>query len=69
MGCNEEYKRKEIMLDDMEVLFPDQERYKTEDKETLIAILKDKDRLIERLWRELKDAREQIGYHIEELKG
>lgn len=48
-----------IMLDDMKVLFPDTERYEKEDKEILIAILKDKDKLIERLWFELKATREQ----------
>ena len=48
-----------IMLDDMKVLFPDTERYEKEDKEMLIAILKDKDKLIERLWFELKATREQ----------
>lgn len=51
--------RNKIELDDTEVLFPDQKRYEAEDKEMLIAILHDKDRLIERLWFELKATREQ----------
>jgi len=48
-----------IELDDMEVLFPNQEEYETADKEMLIAMLHDKDNLIERLWFELKATREQ----------
>lgn len=62
--------RNKIELDDMEVLFPDQKRYEAEDKEMLIAILHDKDRLIERLWFELKATREQeelCREYIEEL--
>lgn len=62
--------RNKIELDDMEVLFPDQKRYENEDKETLIAILQDKDRLIERLWFELIATREQeelCREHIKEL--
>lgn len=61
-----------IMLDDIKVLFPDTERYEKEDKETLIAILKDKDKLIERLWFELKATREQEQLcrdYIVKLKG
>ena len=49
-----------IILDDMKVLYPDTEVYETEDKETLIARLKDKDNLIKRLWFELKNTREQV---------
>lgn len=56
---NEQNTNNEIQLNDMEVLFPDEERYETEDKEMLIAILKDKDTLIRRLWLELKATREQ----------
>lgn len=51
--------RNKIELNDIEILFPDQESYETEDKDMLIAILRDKDRLIERLWFELKATREQ----------
>ena len=61
-----------IMLDDTKVLFPDTERYEKENKEMLIAILKDKDKLIERLWFELKATREQEQLcrdYIVELKG
>ena len=56
---NEQYTNNEIQLNNMEVLFPNQERYETEDKEMLIAMLKDKDSLIEKLWFELKATREQ----------
>lgn len=56
---NEQNTNKEIQLNDMEILFPDEEKYETEDKEMLIAILKDKDTLIRRLWFELKATREQ----------
>lgn len=62
--------RNRIELDDMEVLFPDKERYNVEDKDILIAILHDKDRLIGRLWFELKATREQeklCREYIEEL--
>ena len=48
-----------LELDDNEVLFPNQEEYETDDKEMLIARLKDKDKLIEKLWLELKGTREQ----------
>ena len=61
-----------IMLDDMKVLFPDTERYEKEDKEMLIAMLKDKDKLIERLWFELKATREREqlckDYIVEKFK-
>lgn len=56
---NETYADSRIELDDMEVLFPNQEEYEAEDKDMLIAILHDKDKLIERLWFELKATREQ----------
>lgn len=56
---NETYTDSRIELDDMEVLFPNQEEYEAEDKDMLIAILHDKDKLIERLWFELKATREQ----------
>ena len=49
-----------IQLNDMEVLFPNQDEYKTADREMLIADLKDKDRLIEKLWFELKETREEL---------
>ena len=48
-----------IELDDMKVMYSNQERYETENKEMLIAMLKDRDNLIERLWFELKATREQ----------
>lgn len=60
--------RNRIELNDMEVLFPDQEKYEAEDKDMLIAILHDKDRLIERLWFELKATREQEELCIEHIK-
>ena len=53
-----------ILIDDIAL------RYEAEDKEMLIAILHDKDRLIERLWFELKATREQeelCREYIEEL--
>ena len=56
---NETYTDNRIELNDMEVLFPDQKKYEAEDKDMLIAILHDKDKLIERLWFELKATREQ----------
>ena len=57
MGENTNYKG--IELKDEDVLFPNQEEYETDDRELLIARLKDKDNLIARLWSELKGAREQ----------
>ena len=48
-----------VELNDAEVLFPDKEEYETADRELLIAMLHDKDRLIEKLWFEVKAAREQ----------
>lgn len=56
---NERCTNNEIQLNDMEILYPNQERYETEDKEMLVAMLKDKDSLISRLWCELKATREQ----------
>ena len=63
--------RNKIELNDIEVLYPDRERYDTEDKDVLIAILHDKDNLISRLWFELKATREQeelCREYIEELR-
>ena len=57
-----------IQLDDMKVLFPDTEKYEAEDREMLIAILKDKDKLIERLWFELKGTREEVELLKEHIK-
>lgn len=57
-----------IQLDDMKVLFPDTEKYEAEDKEMLIAILKDKDKLIEQLWFELKGTREEVELLKEHIK-
>lgn len=57
-----------IQLDDMKVLFPDTEKYEAEDKEMLIAILKDKDKLIEQLWFELKGTREEVELLKEQIK-
>lgn len=57
-----------IQLDDMKVLFPDTERYEAENKEILIAILKDKDKLIEQLWFELKGTREEVELLKEHIK-
>ena len=59
LRMNETYTDNRIELNDMEVLFPDQKKYEAEDKDMLIAILHDKDKLIERLWFELKATREQ----------
>lgn len=59
-----------IELDDLEVLFPNAEKYEKEDKEMLLAILKDRDNLIKNLWFELKAAREQeelLKKHINEM--
>lgn len=53
------YTEDKVELDDMKVLFPNQKEYETEDTEALISMLHDKDKLIERLWFELKDTREQ----------
>lgn len=57
-----------IQLDDMKVLFPNTEKYEAEDKEMLIAILKDKDKLIEQLWFELKGTREEVELLKEHIK-
>ena len=48
-----------INLDDMEVMFPEsKEKYEDDSKEMLIAKLRDRDKLIEKLWFEVKAYRE-----------
>ena len=48
-----------VELNDAEVMFPNKEEYEAADRELLIAMLHDKDKLIEKLWFEVKAAREQ----------
>lgn len=45
-----------LELDDNEVLFP--ESYEEDDREMLLAKLRDRDRIIEALWFEVKGYRE-----------
>ena len=48
-----------INLDDMKVMFPEsEEKYEEDNKEMLIAKLWDRDKLIEKLWFEVKAYRE-----------
>ena len=61
----------------LEELFSEQDSYKNKDKDTLLAILRDRERLIERLWVELKDVKnnnicllsymEDLGKRLREL--
>ena len=46
------YVDKKLQLDDMKVLFP--ESYDKDDREMLLAKLRDRDRVIEKLWFEVK---------------
>ena len=57
--CGFHIKNNKVELNDAAVLFPNKEEYETADRELLIAMLHDKDRLIENLWSEVKATREQ----------
>lgn len=48
-----------LVLNDDEVLFP--EKYEDDDRDMLLAKLRDRDRIIEALWFEVKGYREMEG--------